>query len=210
QLLHRLSTTNYVSLQELLANYLSTGCEIFDVSSGVLTQWNNDGFTVSAAHPPGSPSGSEGADLFSAQVAKTKKTFTCARSREGGGVCPYAFYIGTPILLNDEVYGTIGFWADEDAPLTPLHPQAKEVIELMAKSIAIAINQRSLTDQLAYQATHDALTGLPNRVLLRQHLDAALHRAEESGGPVAVVFIDLDRFKQINDTLGHSIGDRLL
>jgi diguanylate cyclase (GGDEF)-like protein/PAS domain S-box-containing protein len=211
QLLHRLSTTNYVSLQELFADYLSTGCEIFDVSSGVLTKWNKGGFTVRAAHLAGGRVHSDELDLFSSRIAKTKKTFTCARAvGEGRSACPYAFYIGTPILLDDEVYGTIGFWADEDIRLTQLHPQAREVIELMAKSIAIAIHQRSLTDQLAHQATHDALTGLPNRLLLKERLDSALHRAEEGDSLVTVVFIDLDRFKQINDTLGHSIGDRLL
>ncbi len=212
QFLHRLSTTNYGSLQELFRDYLSTGCEIFDVSRGVLTQWNEDGFTVRAANDvAGRYLEGDGVDLFSERVAKTKKTFTCARARnERDSTCPYGFYIGTPILLNDQVYGTIGFWVGDDVPLTTLHPQAKEVIELMAKSIAIAINQRNLTDQLAHQATHDALTGLPNRLLLKERLDAALHRADESNSQVAVVFIDLDRFKQINDTLGHSIGDRLL
>ena len=212
QLLHRLSTTNYGSLQELFGDYLSTGCEIFDLSRGMLTQWSEGGFTVRAIHEVGGnlPDGN-GVDFFAERVAKSKKTFTCARTLdERDGTCPYAFYIGTPILLNDQVYGTIGFWSGQDASLTPLHPQAKEVVELMAKSIAIAINQRSLTDQLAHQATHDALTGLPNRLLLKERLDAALQRAEDSGSQVAVVFIDLDRFKQINDTLGHSIGDRLL
>ncbi|MEP6535491.1 MAG: EAL domain-containing protein, partial [Bryobacteraceae bacterium] len=101
-------------------------------------------------------------------------------------------------------------WSDQDAPLTPLHPQSKEVIELMAKSIAIAIDQRNLTDQLAHQATHDALTGLPNRLLMKERLDGALQKAKDNRLQVAVVFIDLDRFKQINDTLGHSIGDLLL
>jgi diguanylate cyclase (GGDEF)-like protein/PAS domain S-box-containing protein len=211
QLLHRLSTTNYVTLQELFADYLSTGCEIFDVSNGVLTKWNKGGFTVRAAHLAGGRADSDELDVFSSRIAKTKKTFTCARTVEDGrAVCPYAFYIGTPILLDEEVYGTIGFWADEDIRLTPLHPQGKEVIELMAKSIAIAIHQRSLTDQLAHQANHDALTGLPNRLLLKKRLDSALHLAEEGNSLVTVVFIDLDRFKQINDTLGHSIGDRLL
>jgi len=207
-----LSTTNYGSLQDLFRDYLGTGCEIFDVACGVLTQWNQDGFTVRAAHQvAGAPVSGNEVDFFSSRVARTKKTFTCARlAHQKNGECPYVFYIGTPILLNDQVYGTIGFWSDEDAPLTPLHPQAKEVIELMAKSIAIAIDQRNLTDQLAHQATHDALTGLPNRLLLKERLDSALRQAENHKLLVAVVFIDLDRFKQINDTLGHSIGDLLL
>ena len=59
-------------------------------------------------------------------------------------------------------------------------------------------------------ATHDHLTGLPNRVLFNEELYRALARAERHGRPVALFFMDLDRFKNINDTLGHQFGDRVL
>jgi diguanylate cyclase (GGDEF)-like protein/PAS domain S-box-containing protein len=67
-----------------------------------------------------------------------------------------------------------------------------------------------LEDRLAHDATHDVLTGLPNRALIRDRLEHAMARAERTDTRVAVVFGDLDAFKEVNDLHGHLIGDRLL
>jgi diguanylate cyclase (GGDEF)-like protein len=64
--------------------------------------------------------------------------------------------------------------------------------------------------RIAHMARHDALTGLPNRVLLRERIDDALKRVKRHGETLAVLCLDLDHFKTVNDTLGHSVGDGLL
>jgi diguanylate cyclase (GGDEF)-like protein/PAS domain S-box-containing protein len=69
---------------------------------------------------------------------------------------------------------------------------------------------REMRERLAHDAVHDLLTGLPNRALFMDRLERALHRADQGGQQVALYFLDLDRFKLINDSLGHEVGDRLL
>lgn len=71
-------------------------------------------------------------------------------------------------------------------------------------------DSRAETDQAVHRANHDALTGLPNRAAIMEQLRQALPQARSQGHGLAVMFVDLDRFKNLNDTLGHEAGDHLL
>ncbi len=80
----------------------------------------------------------------------------------------------------------------------------------LARAISYAVERKHSEAALALQALHDPLTALPNRALFLDRLRGALDRSRRTGTPVVVLFLDVDGFKQINDTLGHGAGDRLL
>ncbi|MEW5745315.1 MAG: EAL domain-containing protein [Nitrospirota bacterium] len=71
-------------------------------------------------------------------------------------------------------------------------------------------DRKRMEEMIRHQAYHDLLTGLPNRTLFMDHLNLALHQAQRNRQRLAVMFLDLDRFKNINDSMGHNAGDRLL
>jgi diguanylate cyclase (GGDEF)-like protein len=85
-----------------------------------------------------------------------------------------------------------------------------ELLQGVAAQAATAIENGRLVDRMAHQARHDSLTGLANRTLFAERAQDLLAAAERSQAPLALVFADLDRFKAVNDGLGHAAGDELL
>lgn len=114
----------------------------------------------------------------------------------------------TPILSHDrQVLGTFALYAR-----TVRHPTEAEsqLIDVATHLAGIAIERKRTEDRIRYMGDHDALTGLPNRSLLEDRLKQAILYAQRYCRMVTVAFIDLDKFKLVNDSLGHSAGDELL
>jgi diguanylate cyclase (GGDEF)-like protein/PAS domain S-box-containing protein len=89
-------------------------------------------------------------------------------------------------------------------------PGDLDYLQALANVLADALERQAVEDRIRHRALHDPLTGLPNRTLFLDRLEHALARLERRGALAAILFLDLDRFKLINDTLGHQVGDELL
>jgi len=92
----------------------------------------------------------------------------------------------------------------------PPSPHALRATEIGCTLVAIALERHTAVTELAHRELHDSLTGLPNRTLLLDRLQTALDRAQRTGADVGVVYVDLDRFKLVNDTYGLAAGDGVL
>jgi diguanylate cyclase (GGDEF)-like protein len=133
------------------------------------------------------------------------------RLAEGGGTRSGAAF---PLLKGDAAVGVILFLAREQDVFSP---RMVELLARLAENLSFALanfdraEEKVRADrQISFLATHDALTGLPNRAKFTALLDVTLAAASAAGEPLAVLFVDLDRFKVVNDSLGHAAGDRLL
>jgi diguanylate cyclase (GGDEF)-like protein len=117
-------------------------------------------------------------------------------------------FIAVPLLASGELLGVVTASWTREAP--PSVDQADLMLRLMSvgDQASSALQNARLVSAVRHQALHDALTGLPNRVLFTDRLEQALRSRSLRG--VGVLFCDLDRFKQVNDAMGHAVGDDLL
>jgi diguanylate cyclase (GGDEF)-like protein len=115
--------------------------------------------------------------------------------------------ISIPIIYADQALGTINLIYDGGKTLSE---RSKETLRSLSNTVALAITNARHVDGLAFQARHDSLTGLPNRVELHDGIAAFIAESAETDREAALLLLDLDRFKEVNDTLGHHFGDLIL
>ena len=113
-----------------------------------------------------------------------------------------------PLRLENEFWGYLGLADCTSERHWSRHEES--TLLTMAASIISTRQRQQVEEKIRYQALHDLLTGLPNRLLFNELLSKTLPNATRNGESLAVIFLDLDRFKVINDTLGHTLGDQLL
>lgn len=116
-------------------------------------------------------------------------------------------YLVMPLIDQKEAVGALILKSRDGAGYSD---KDRELLHFVSAQIATAIKRRQLTEELMQSARYDDLTGLPNRRLLHDRIRSALARSRGRGTRMAVLFIDIDGFKQVNDSLGHATGDRLL
>jgi diguanylate cyclase (GGDEF)-like protein len=119
-----------------------------------------------------------------------------------------------PLLHGNGRLGALDLYRGIPGPLERTDLQASQTLADVAAAYLINAQAREelreASDRFHHHAQHDPLTGLPNRMMLQDRLDHAAQRAQRSNANAAIIFADLDRFKQVNDTYGHLVGDELL
>lgn len=181
---------------------LELGTKVFEVSVGAVVDTTGEAPAIEAAFR------SEGGESVPDERLIDIAMGVCAME----GV-PLPVLVDDGVALRLEVegvqYGALIF-AGEHAPLREITSTQTDLLGLIATLIAGTIHRSRQRAQLRTMAYFDSLTGLPNRLFVMEKLRDAIEVAESRLERVAVLFLDLDRFKDVNDTLGHAHGDELI
>jgi diguanylate cyclase (GGDEF)-like protein/PAS domain S-box-containing protein len=194
--------------ENLIASTIDAGCRLLGMTAGSLYDAEADRSVATVGEPiprrlARLPLATDGA-----LAVEDLRGLPYLAEPEIGEYSPRS-YIGTGIEIGGARYGSLCFAsrAPRDEPFTP---SDRDLVQLMGVLVGSAIERGRARARLKHLAYNDQLTALPNRAWFTERLRDELAMASETATRVAVMFLDLDRFKDINDTLGHALGDRML
>jgi GGDEF domain-containing protein len=220
--------TGEFSVDGLLHDLATAAADVLDVDGAGVTHLDGDRMAVAHVLPPSlepveraqeedqdgpcHEAARTGSPVVEEDLAATAARWPRFAERAlAAGVHAVA---GLPLLGRGRAWGAMDLYRRAPGPFTPAQLDAARVLADVACGYVVMAHDRQVAEaaqrRAAHAATHDALTGLPNRALLHDRLHHAVATTARNGRAMAVVFLDLNGFKQVNDTHGHHAGDELL
>jgi diguanylate cyclase (GGDEF)-like protein/PAS domain S-box-containing protein len=191
-----------------IAATIEAGCRLLGLDSGALYDAEADRCVATVGTTVPRSFGRLALATDGALAIEDLRELPRLDDEEPDGPTPGA-YVGTAIEVAGARYGSLCF-VSATPRIEPFTDSDRDLIQLMGALVASAIERSRARARLKQLAYNDALTALPNRAWFTERLREELTLARDTASRVAVMFLDLDRFKDINDTLGHALGDRLL
>ena len=201
---------------DVLRLILSSAFELLRATSGTILLLDGSGGLVEVCHAgeTGAAAAGELGGGIAGRVARDREPLLVQGTVSERGQVKRESAVGVPLLHKNELLGVLSLNGSVDHPYSEYDLRA---VSLFAEHAAIAVAnarlyeaERALAATLSHHAVHDPLTGAANRVLISDRLVHAIARTRRTRTLAAVLFIDIDDFKLVNDELGHDVGDDIL
>ncbi|HLI95171.1 MAG TPA: diguanylate cyclase [Candidatus Baltobacteraceae bacterium] len=208
------------SVESQIDNTLALGCRLFGFDYGYLTRF--DEATISVLNSVGEGSGVDAGSVFpkeeglSRHLIGERQTLFIPDLNEppwnkdaARDTAPWRSYFATKLLVGSREFGALVFASR--SPRTGGIPELdRDLLQLMSLFVAAAIERAQHAERIEQLAFYDSLTGLPNRVLFNDRIRQTMGAAKRYHRGFAVMYLDLDEFKDVNDRFGHPMGDLVL
>jgi len=201
---------------DVLRLILSSAFELLRATSGTILLLDKSGGLVEVCHAGdvGPGAADELGGGIAGRVARAREPLLVQGTVSERGQVKRESAVGVPLLHKNELLGVLSLTGSVEHPYTEYDLRA---VSLFAEHAAIAVAnarlyeaERALAATLSHHAVHDSLTGAANRVLISDRLVHAIARTRRTATLAAILFIDIDDFKLVNDELGHDVGDDVL